>query len=180
MGAPNSVAADIFQICLLAGRRRLPNGSDEPILRPENIQPITQYGVDSWPHSAGVGVSNLFLFTVPATRCLVVTYVQFYTGLAAGTDPAVNFGLPVSAPTRWLVEVNGLQTPVTQYLNAIAYTNCPCFYVFSPGTKPILSVNRSTLITQDSLLIQAQMQGYLVDSTHQAALMRNQTVPVQT
>lgn len=177
MGAPNSIVSDILQLCILAGKRK--DGQRETsVLQPEGVTPITQFGQDSWPHAALA--SDLFSYTVPKGQCLVVTFIDFHTGLGDGSDPAVNFGIPVSAPTQWKVTKAGVTVSRTSLLNVIAYTNCPCFFVFEPETLPILSVTRSTLVTADSLSIQAHMQGYLMDARFYNVFRKYQTIPVTT
>jgi len=179
MGAPNSVISDMLQLCILAGKRtNNQTGAQLPSLTPEGIQPVTQFGQDNWPHA--LLRSDLFLYTVPKGQCLIVTYVGMHTGLADGSDPAVNFGIPVQAQVQWKITKAGATIGVTPLLNCIAYTNTPIFFAFEGGSLPILSFVRNSSVTTDSLAIQAQMQGYLLDGSYYSLFRKYQTIPVTT
>ncbi len=176
MGAPNSVVSDILQLCILAGKRRDNTGKENNLLTPEGIQPITQSGFDTWPHAALA--SELFTYTVPRGQCLVVVYVGLYIGLADGSDLGVDYGVPVYADTQWVVTNAGATVQKTPLLDLIAYVNTPTFFVFSGDDTPTLNVSVSTLITDDTVNLKAQMQGYLMDGSLYSTFRKYQTVPV--
>ncbi len=179
MGEPNSIMAEMLQLCLLAGSKTEQGSLGEirqvPVLEPSRLTPVTWTDSVLWP---GAGTTTIFDgHVVPSGQMLVATYISLCTSLQDQSSLQINFGM-VGSPGVIVYSVeNGTNSTIYYSLPWQSIFNTPTFICFPPSAKPkILLSSAGGVITVDTVTVDVNMSGFLLDVSYWNLLKRYQKV----
>lgn len=159
MNEPQSIAAERIALSIMAGEDRCGN----PLVRPADLLHLSLASGTLWPIAP---TSSLFSYQVPASYCMIWTYISVYTTLADESSPAVNYGFNYDALAFLGIQAeSGNFLPFSQSFLTQTVFNCPLLLVFDPKTTPriFLSSNASTQPV-GNLRVEARANAYLLSA----------------
>lgn len=178
MGEPNSIMAEMLQLCLLAGSRTEKDANGQtrqvPALEPGRIQPAAWADSALWPGAGTVTIFNNH--PIPAGQMFIATYVSLCTSLQDQSSLTINFGMVGSASIAVYSNLNGADTVIYYSIPWQSVFNTPVFIPFPATAKPKFVLGSAGgVVPVGSVTVDVKMSGYLLDVSYWNTLKKYQT-----